>query len=320
MFYYIGLSYMSTRRKALLVGCNYSKDSAKLQGCINDVVHMSQTLVDAFDYDLNNIVILRDDTTTNLPTRTNILAALTALVAQSANLDEIWFHYSGHGSQVKDTNGDETDKLDEVIVPTDFRTVGVITDDEIFAIVQNSKCKTILLFDSCFSGSICDLQWSYQVNGATVTKTQTSNKAITANPNIFCFSGCKDTQTSADAYDSFQVQSVGAFTYAFLYALRQNHMNVDIYKLYGDLCAILKSSGFTQVPVFSSSSPNAAYTFLRTSYRTVAGLTNGGTVLKTPVQITADSKSLIKSTTVSMTGSMSGSMSRSIPQLKLMFF
>jgi len=253
---------------------------------------MSQTLVDAFDYDLSNISILRDDTTSPSlsPTRANILASLNALVSQSANLDEIWIHYSGHGSQVKDINRDETDSLDEVVVPTDFRVAGFITDDELFAIVQKSKCKTMLLFDSCHSGSICDLQWSYQVNGTVVTKTQTSNKAILANPNIFCFSGCKDAQTSADAYDAFQVQSVGAFTNCFLYALRLNHMNVDIYKLYADMCNLLKTSGFTQVPVLSASSPNAAYTFLRTSYRGSATLTTTGNVLTTPVQISRLSK------------------------------
>ena len=67
---------MSTTKKALLIGCNYSSDpNNKLYGCISDVVNMSNTLVDAFDYDLNNITILRDDSKTqnNLPTRSNIL-------------------------------------------------------------------------------------------------------------------------------------------------------------------------------------------------------------------------------------------------------
>jgi len=285
---------MSTRKCALLVGCNYSKDPVnRLQGCINDVVNMSQTLVDAFDYDLNNIFILRDDSSvaTSMPTRVNILTALSALIAKSANLDEIWFHYSGHGSQVKDTNGDELDVLDEVIVPTDFRTAGVVLDDDIFAIIQKSKCKTVLLFDSCHSGSICDMQWSYQVTGQTGKWIRTSNKAIASNPNIFCFSGCKDTQTSADAYDPFQVQSVGAFTCAFLHALRLNHMNVDIYKLYVDVCTVLKNAGFSQIPVFSCSSPNSIYTFLRTSYRGIVRLNGGGAVLSTPIQMNASTKS-----------------------------
>ena len=36
---------------------------------------------------------------------------------------------SGHGSQVKDRDGDEIDGYDEVILPRDFREKGIITDD-----------------------------------------------------------------------------------------------------------------------------------------------------------------------------------------------
>ena len=140
---------MSMTKKALLIGCNYSTDlNNKLYGCINDVVNMSNTLVDAFDYDLNNITILRDDSKnqSNLPTRSNIMNHLNALANNSGHLSEIWFHYSGHGSQVQDKNNDETDRLDEVIVPTDFKTAGTIADDEIFDILKkiSVKCRVIL--------------------------------------------------------------------------------------------------------------------------------------------------------------------------------
>lgn len=39
------------------------------------------------------------------------------------------FADSGHGSQVKDRDGDEVDGFDEVILPVDFRKAGIITDD-----------------------------------------------------------------------------------------------------------------------------------------------------------------------------------------------
>ena len=97
---------MSLPKKAVLVGINYSSiPGITLRGCINDVINMSHTLTDAFDYDMNNITILRDDIqNANLsPTRNNILSQLVNLVNQSANLSEIWFHYSGHGSQIRDT-------------------------------------------------------------------------------------------------------------------------------------------------------------------------------------------------------------------------
>jgi hypothetical protein len=256
---------MSLQKKALLVGINYTSiPGITLKGCINDVVNMSHLLVDAFDYESANITVLRDDINNKslYPTRNNILNYLNNLVNQSGNLSEIWFHYSGHGSQVRDLNGDEADGLDEIIVPVDYTNNGFITDDEIFNIIKNSKCKTILLFDSCHSGSICDLQWSFEYNNGVFTKTLNTNKII-LNPNIICFSGCKDTQTSADAYSLESQQAAGAFTDSFISCLRKNRMNVDILKLYSDLCSYINAQGFTQKPLLSCSSASPLYKFTR---------------------------------------------------------
>jgi len=196
-----------------------------------------------------------------MPTRNNILTNLSNLVNQSATLSEIWFHYSGHGSQIKaGANSDEIDNLDEVIVPIDYQKSGFIIDDEIFNIIKNVKCKMILIFDCCHSGSVCDLQWSFLYTGGSIMKSLNTNKSI-ANPNIYCFSGCKDSQTGADAYSIEQSQNVGAFTDAFIQCLRNNQMNVDILKLYSDICVYIKSEGFTQTPLFSTSSVSPNYTF-----------------------------------------------------------
>jgi hypothetical protein len=211
--------------------------------------------------------MLRDDikNTSTMPTRSNILTNLSNLVKQSANLSEIWFHYSGHGSQISaGPNSDELDKLDEVLVPIDFQKSGFIIDDEIFNIIKNVKCKMILVFDCCRSGSVCDLQWSFVYTNNSLMKSLNSNKSIT-NPNIFCFSGCKDSQTGADAYSIEQAQSVGAFTDAFIHCLRDNRMNVDILKLYTDICVYIKSEGFTQTPVLSCSAVTPNYIFAKTS-------------------------------------------------------
>jgi hypothetical protein len=252
-------------KKALLVGINYKGiPGAALNGCINDIVNISEVLIDSYDYESRNITQLRDDISNPafLPTRANILAGLNALVAQSANLSEIWFHYSGHGSQVRDTNMDEADRLDEILVPLDFQRSGFIVDDEIFNIVKNSKCKTILIFDSCHSGSVCDLQWGYQYVNGSLMKSMATNKIIN-NPNIFCFSGCKDPETSADAYSREKQMGVGAFTDTFIRCLRNNRMNVDILKLYSDICVTIKQAGFSQSPAFSCSSPSPLYKFVR---------------------------------------------------------
>jgi hypothetical protein len=296
-------------KKAVLVGINYENNpNARLYGCINDINRIGDVLTDAFGYKLENITKLRDDALqpSFLPTRSNILTSLTKLVRESANCDEIWFHYSGHGSQIRDRNGDEADGLDEVIVPLDYTSNGVITDDDIFNILRASRCKTVLLFDSCNSGTVCDLQWRFDyVNNRQVKILNTSLRVL-ANPNIFCFSGARDTQTAADTYSNEQRQSVGAFTSAFIYCLRQNNMNVDAVRLHTDICAYIQTTGFSQVPTLSSSSANPVYTFKR------AGTTGSPARTMIPITNSAISNKFINmNMNVNMNMNMKNMFSRS---------
>jgi hypothetical protein len=253
-------------KKALLIGINYyDTPSTKLNGCVNDVVNMRNMLIDAYGYDSANITVLRDDATDaiNKPTAANIVSKLASIIAQSASLKEIWIHYSGHGSRVRDTNGDEADRLDEVIVPSDYTRVGFITDDLIFNIVKQSRCPTVMIFDSCNSGTICDLMWNFNVVSPTqVSAVKTNNTAIT-NPNLYCFSGCRDEQTSADVYSTTSQQSCGAMSSAIMECLRWNKHNADIKKLLFDVVSFMKQNRLTQIPQLSSSSQTPAYQITR---------------------------------------------------------
>ena len=144
-------------KKALTIGINYLNTPNTLYGCINDIENISDVLISQYGYLKENIVQLRDDTSSPnfKPTRSIILSNLKKLVNESGKLSEIWIHYSGHGSQIFDRSGDETDRLDEIIVPSDYERSGFITDDEIFNLIKDIKCKTILIFDSCHSSSMC---------------------------------------------------------------------------------------------------------------------------------------------------------------------
>lgn len=253
-------------KRAILIGSNYTATpSATLQGCIHDILNVSYTLIDAYGYRPENITFLRDDVKTSLPTRANILATLKSAMAASANYSELWIHYSGHGTQVKDANGDELggDGLDEAIVPSDFMKAGMITDDEIFGILNTSKCRTLVFFDSCHSGSACDLPYSINYTNGAFVKSVSSRNTNMPNPNIIMMSGCRDPQTSADAYNDFAKSAEGAFTMSLLTVLRKNDHNADVMKIYGDICAGLILNRFAQIPVLSSSVQTPSYQFSR---------------------------------------------------------
>ena len=253
-------------KKALLIGINYtSVPGNTLYGCIYDTINMRNMLIDAYDFDVSNITMLRDDmnNASTMPTKSNIINNLNALAQQSANLDEIWIHYSGHGSQIKDTNGDEASKNDQLIVPVDYVKSGYIIDDDLLTIIKNMKCRTILLFDSCNSGTVCDLPWSFQYISPNKYNRTKNNSVVITNPNIFMFSGCKDNQTSADTYSRDNQSPEGAFTNAFIRCLRANHHNISYLSLYQSVCIYLSKNRYTQLPIFSSSNSIPSLTFTR---------------------------------------------------------
>ncbi|KAF2730435.1 hypothetical protein EJ04DRAFT_500442 [Polyplosphaeria fusca] len=158
------------KRKALLIGINYFGQRGQLRGCINDVKNMSTYLNSHFGYKREDMVTLTDDQQNPMsqPTKANILRAMHWLVKDAQPNDSLFFHYSGHGGQTKDLDGDEDDGYDEVIYPVDFRTAGHIVDDEMHRIMVGSLrpgVRLTAIFDSCHSGSALDLPYIYSTQG-----------------------------------------------------------------------------------------------------------------------------------------------------------
>ncbi|MCJ1482793.1 Ca(2+)-dependent cysteine protease [Schaereria dolodes] len=158
------------RRKALLIGINYFSQRGQLRGCINDVKNMSTYLNNNFGYAREDMVILTDDQQNPMsqPTKQNILRAMHWLVKDATPNDSLFFHYSGHGGQTPDLDGDEDDGYDEVIYPVDFRVAGHIVDDEMHRIMVQSLqpgVRLTAIFDSCHSGSALDLPYIYSTQG-----------------------------------------------------------------------------------------------------------------------------------------------------------
>ncbi|KAF3911880.1 Metacaspase-1A [Arthrobotrys entomopaga] len=158
------------RRKALLIGINYFTQRGQLRGCINDVKNMKQFLNERYGYAIEDMVILTDDqqNPASQPTKANILRAMHWLVKDAKPDDSLFFHYSGHGGQQKDTDGDEDDGYDETIYPVDFRTAGMIVDDEMHRIMVTPLqpgVRLTAIFDSCHSGSALDLPYLYSTKG-----------------------------------------------------------------------------------------------------------------------------------------------------------
>ncbi|KAH9913686.1 caspase domain-containing protein [Epithele typhae] len=251
-------------RKALCarhIGINYKGQENELLGCVNDAKNVRRFLSHR-GYKKEDIVILTDDSPNprEQPTRANMLDAMRWLVKGACCNDSLFFHYSGHGSQVQDRNGDEIDGMDEgecglsLIFPVDYKQAGHISDDLLHAVMVKklpTGCRLTALFDSCHSGSVLDLPYLYSTDGRTkgsqVTAKWFDYKSTPAD--VISWSGCKDSQTSADTYENGV--ATGAMSHAFISSMRDSP-NQTYQELLRSVREILKRK-YSQLPQLSSS-------------------------------------------------------------------
>jgi hypothetical protein len=157
------------RKKALLIGINYTGQQGQLRGCVNDVGLMKNFLKQ-HGFSESNMKILVDDPSwrTEQPTKNNLFQGFQWLTGGARSGDSLFLHYSGHGGRVRDTSGDEADGWDETIVPVDFKKYpgqsGQITDDELFERIVRplpAGCKLTAVMDCCHSGTVLDLPYIF---------------------------------------------------------------------------------------------------------------------------------------------------------------
>lgn len=237
---HIKLQYTNqTMKRALLIGINYKGQEGELGGCINDIQNINSVLVNNCGYDPKNIRILTEESNIQ-PTRSNIEANINWLITGVMPEDTLVFYYSGHGAFIPDRSGDESDGRDEVIVPLDYQTRGIITDDWLFTNMVGRVPAGASLWaftDCCHSGTMIDLKYNYKsqckfrngtANRNTVYRTNEWTNNFTMNieksrdipGNVILFSGSLDEQTAADA--QFNGRSNGAFTRCLLDYINAN--------------------------------------------------------------------------------------------------
>lgn len=253
-------------RKALLVGINYTGTSHALRGCINDVNNMQTMLRSIYRFTQIETLLEKQATTKN------ILSSLYNMVTTAESGDHVLFHFSGHGSQVRDDNGDEADGLDEIICPIDLNWRDrIIRDDDLKKIFDLAKegVEITVILDCCHSGDGIDQPNKYSPVTNTIRKifkpklssrylappahlaVRSFSRSIKrpVENNSVLISGCRSYQTSADA--RINGQFCGACTYAIITTLQHNQWNMTHKDLTDDINNMLSRMGFTQRPELS---------------------------------------------------------------------
>jgi len=216
------------RSKALLIGINYFGTENELSGCVQDVEIIKENLISNYDFKEENILVLTDLPSSKIkPTKKNIINGIKWLLSYDPALNyernpntsfqpfngklRMYFHYSGHGLNVADKNGDEQDGFDEAIVPIDYKTSGFIIDDDLREYLankvnENSICRGTL--DCCNSGTGIDLRWNCILHQDNTYMVIEDSKQQYTKGNIVFISACNDFQEEGEINKSGILTSV----------------------------------------------------------------------------------------------------------------
>lgn len=158
------LSIAQTRH-ALLIGIGQYPDGSgwtRIHGD-SDIPLIQHKLLQSGFEGKNIHILVNSEATFNA-----IVAGLTDLAANAQEGDVVYIHFSGHGQQITDLNGDEDDGFDEAWIPYDamkeyeqgvYEGEKHLIDDylnQLFSEIRKSIGKSgrlIIVADACHSGS-----------------------------------------------------------------------------------------------------------------------------------------------------------------------
>jgi hypothetical protein len=261
-------------KRALLIGINrYQIDGADLRGCVNDVKDLSAALVEFHGFSKKDITVLTD----GAATKKAMEAGIKALVRDSKKGDVAVLHYSGHGSNVPDDNDDEADGRDEILCPTDLDWKDPLRDDWLRSTFDGLRdgVSFTAIMDCCHSGTntreflppdapvkqrylpspwgLVAAESGRSLPRKVLSELRKSPPAarkvrdiVNADLPELLITGCRDTQTSADAFINGRYN--GALTYGLVNAIRTAKGKLTYQDLHDRIVAVLKQKKFDQVP------------------------------------------------------------------------
>lgn len=208
----------------------------------NDIAFAKAMLL-ANGFKAGNIDTLRNEQATCQA----IGKAFIRLIAAARTNDVVYIHFSGHGQQITDLDGDEEDGWDEAWVaydalmePTEaYHGELHITDDQLNAWLQQLRKKVgavgqiIVVSDACHSGtSTRDLNEPAEVRGSHSKFVLDGNKSVFRQPRSMdwvSISACADNECNRQ-HRLADGRQCGSLTYA-LYLLRNELGTIPLEQL-----------------------------------------------------------------------------------------
>jgi len=207
----------------------------------------------------DNILIIQDSQATKL----GIKSAFEKITRDAEEGDIMLIHYSGHGQQMWDKNGDELDGKDETIVPYDaplkfiknqYEGERHLSDDELEIMVDDLRLKLgsngslTMIFDACHSGTVTrglaksrgtaefmgpsDWKAKPEKDGETFEfKAKTRGAGEDNLAPLVLFSGASASQLNFETEDE-QGNSVGSLSYVISKVLLNSNQNTTYQEVF----------------------------------------------------------------------------------------
>lgn len=235
------------KKAAIIALNNYPGTTNDLAGCRNDAADAMATLKTkgfscAAYYD-------------NTATRAKMLSGIKAAFQYTRYGDSVAIVYSAHGSQVRDSSGDEADGWDEVLCPYDWPNY--VSDDDLRAILATvpAGVNVDVFLDCCHSGTgTREIGQNYTIRslppivGKVSHPGKKTRAAVITNLNHCLWAGCKDGQTSAELSIGGKVR--GAFSYFLWKEIRVGGTRSAIM---ARVCKQVAALGLNQIPQLEAS-------------------------------------------------------------------
>jgi hypothetical protein len=155
----------------------------------------------------------------------HILGAIERLMQRAQPGDRMAIHFSGHGSQLADPSGEESDFLDECYCPWDVDENGPIRDDQLYRLFQlrTEGVRLYLVADCCHSGSIYrgtkDGIRYLQLNNTSEFPAGTRREPAVSRTAGLLLAACGEQERAREV--SIGGKSYGVLTYAAAKALER---------------------------------------------------------------------------------------------------
>ena len=163
------------KRYAIIIGISdYPGTANDLNYADDDAIDMKYTLTTKYGFDPGDIKLLINSEATY----DNILLAINDVKASATSNDEVVFFFSGHGANGFAADGDKELK-DESIVSHDNTNLVFIWDGQLKQWFSDFNTnRIILIFDSCLSGGMNDLNADGRIILAASSETGYSYEGV----------------------------------------------------------------------------------------------------------------------------------------------